>query len=150
MFNHVGQCTTDLDRATRFYVDLLGFEIERDLEVPDEAAGPLLGVDPPLNLRARYLRKGDFVLELMSFERLVRRDTPRVMNEPGLTHLSISVDDLDASVAQVPALGGEVVVVLPNAVMIRDPDGQLLELLTMEYRDMVERMKARATRDPGE
>jgi len=141
MFNHVGQCTTDLERTTRFYVELLGFEVERDLEVPDEHTAPLLGVDPPLNLRARYLRKGDFVLELMAFERLVRRDTPRVMNEPGLTHLSISVDDLDATTARVPDFGGEVIVVLPNAVMVRDPDGQRLELLTMEYRAMVDLLR---------
>jgi lactoylglutathione lyase len=144
MFNHVGQCTSDLERATRFYVDLLGFEVERELEVPDEHAAPLLSVDPPLNLRARYVVKGDFTLELMSFENLVSRDAPRVMNEPGLTHLSICVDDLDATTAKVPAFGGEVVVVLPNAVMVRDPDGQLLELLTMDYRNMVERMRARA------
>jgi len=141
MLNHVGQCTADLDRTTRFYVELLGFEVERDLEVPDEHTAPLLGVDPPLNLRARYLRKGDFVLELMAFERLVRRDTPRVMNEPGLTHLSISVDDLDATTARVPDFGGEVIVVLPNAVMVRDPDGQRLELLTMEYRAMVDLLR---------
>jgi len=144
MFNHVGQCTTDLERATRFYVDLLGFEVERELEVPDEHAAPLLGVDPPLNLRARYLTKGEFTLEVMSFENVVPRDEPRVMNEPGLTHLSLCVDDLDATVAQVPAYGGEVVVVLPNAVMVRDPDGQLLELLPMDYRDMVERMREHA------
>ena len=144
MFNHVGQCTTDLDRATRFYVDLLGFEVERDLEVPDEHAAPLLGLEPPLNLRARYLRKGEFTLELMSFDNLVSRDTPRVMNEPGLTHLSVCVDDLDSTVAQVPSYGGTVVVVLPNAVMVRDPDGQLLELLTMDYRDLVERMRRHA------
>jgi len=144
MFNHVGQCTSDLERATRFYVELLGFEIDRDLEVPDEASAPLLGVDPPVNLRARYLRKGELVLELMSFELLKWRDTPRVMNEPGLTHLSISVDDLGATVARVPAFGGEVVVELSNAVMVRDPDGQLLELLTMEYPEWVERQRRRA------
>src|SRR4051812_29433738 len=52
VINHVGQCTTDLDLATRFYCELLGFEIERDLTVPDEAVGPLLGVEPPVGLRA--------------------------------------------------------------------------------------------------
>ncbi len=56
------------------------------------------------------------------------------MNETGLTHLSVSVDDLDAAAARVPSLGGEVLIQLPNAVMIRDPDGQRVEILTVEYR----------------
>ena len=136
MFNHVGQCTSDLERATRFYVELLGFEIDRDLEVPDEASAPLLGVDPPVNLRARYLRKGELILELMSFELLKWRDTPRVMNEPGLTHLSLSVEDLDGTLARVPEFGGEVLAAtnIGAGVFIRDPEGQLIELLPMEYR----------------
>ena len=140
VFNHVGQCTTDLDRATRFYVELLGFEVERELVVPDAASGPLLGVDPPVGLEAVYLRCGGFTLELMVFD---RPDNPgwteRVMNEPGLTHLSISVDDFDAVVGQVETLGGQVVSRLPNAVMARDPDGQLIEILPMAYRDHLDR-----------
>src|SRR5262245_61127757 len=55
-FNHVGQCTTDLARAVRFYVELFGFEVERELEVPDEGSVPLLAMEPPLGLRAVYLR----------------------------------------------------------------------------------------------
>jgi catechol 2,3-dioxygenase-like lactoylglutathione lyase family enzyme len=139
VINHVGQCTSDVERATRFYVDLLGFEVERDLVVPEEGSGPLLGLEPPVGLRARYLRKGEFVLELLTFNRLEPRDAPRVMNEVGITHISISVDDLDATVAQVPDYGGEVLVHWPNAAMVRDPDGQRLEILTMAYREQLPR-----------
>jgi catechol 2,3-dioxygenase-like lactoylglutathione lyase family enzyme len=145
VFNHVGQCTNDLERATRFYVELLGFEVERELTIPDDRSGPLLGLEPPIGLTARYLRKGELVLELMAFAQLEHRP-PRVINEPGLTHISVSVDDLDDAVAQVEALGGDVLVQLPNAVMIRDPDGQRIELLTMDYREWVERLRA-ASRD---
>lgn len=133
--NHVGQCTADLEVAQRFYVELLGFEVERELVLPDEVAGPFLGVAAPVGLRAVYLRLGSFVLELMEFDRPgnpPRAD--RVFNEAGLTHLSISVDDLAAVVSQVVDFGGEVVTDLPMAAMVRDPDGQLLELLPMTYR----------------
>ena len=63
-------------------------------------------------------------------------NSPRVMNEIGLTHLSVSVEDIDATAALAELHGGSV---LPEthvgaAVMIRDPDGQLLELLPMGYR----------------
>lgn len=133
--NHVGHCVTDLDRSRRFYVEALGFEVERELTVPDEAAAPLLGVEAP-GVTACYLRLGDFVLELLVFDRDGNPPrAQRVFNEPGLTHLSICVDDVEATVAEVVAHGGEVVTVLPMASVVRDPDGQLVELLPMAYRD---------------
>jgi catechol 2,3-dioxygenase-like lactoylglutathione lyase family enzyme len=59
------------------------------------------------------------------------------MNEPGLTHLSISVDDVRATAARVVEYGGRIVEEsdLGAALFVRDPDGQLLELLPVAYRD---------------
>lgn len=138
VFNHVGQCTPDLARARRFYVELLGFEVDRELVVPDAGSGPLLGIDPPVNLTALYLSREEFVLELMAFDRAGNPPrAARVMNEPGLTHISLSVDDLAGTADRVVEYGGEVVFRSPRVVMIRDPDGQLLELLPMSYRDSI-------------
>ena len=52
--------------------------------------------------------------------------------------MSISVDDIPALLARVPDYGGQVLADTDlggMAVMIRDPDGQLIELLPMAYRD---------------
>ena len=59
------------------------------------------------------------------------------MNELGLTHLSVSVDDIAATAAKAVECGGGVLeqTNVGLAVMIRDPDGQLIELLPMAYRD---------------
>ena len=60
------------------------------------------------------------------------------MNEPGLTHISVCVDDVDAACAKAVELGGthEADRGFPGMVaMVRDPDGQLIELLPMSYRD---------------
>jgi predicted enzyme related to lactoylglutathione lyase len=59
------------------------------------------------------------------------------MNEPGLTHLSIAVDDIHATADKVAAHGGQVVdgTDIGVALFIRDPDGQLLELLPSSYRE---------------
>jgi lactoylglutathione lyase len=129
--NHVGLCVTDLERSRRFYEEGLGFTFQRDLRPPDELTGKLLGVDRP-GLTAVYLTMGAFVLELLHFER--DGNPPfreRVLNEPGLTHLSLTVDDLPATLDQVRATGGSVVESsdVGAAVLVRDPDGQLLELL---------------------
>jgi lactoylglutathione lyase len=60
----------------------------------------------------------------------------RTMNEPGLTHLSISVDDVLAAAEKAVEYGGEIIEEsdLGLALFIRDPDGQLLELLPEAYR----------------
>ena len=56
----------------------------------------------------------------------------RVVNQLGLTHVSLSVDDLEAALAAVEANGGEVLADtnIGVAIFIKDPDGQLVELLT--------------------
>jgi lactoylglutathione lyase len=136
VFNHVGLCVRELERSRRFYQDVLGFEPDREMTLPDAATADFLAVARPVNLTAVYLTRGAVVLELLHFDRPENPEPTgeRVFNEPGLTHLSFSVDDLDASVAAVKAAGGEVVTEMPGrAAVVRDPDGQLLELLPMGY-----------------
>ena len=62
------------------------------------------------------------------------------MNEPGLTHISLSVEDVDGVLGRVEAFGGEVLADtnIGGGVFIKDPDGQLVELLPMEYRRRLE------------
>ena len=130
--NHVGHCVTDLERSVRFYVDALGFEVQRRLSPPDDPTSKLLRVQPPVALTAVYLTLGAFVLELLHFDR--EGNAPareRDFTEPGLTHLSLTVDDIPATCSRVAEMGGEVLddTNLGLAVIVRDPDGQLIELL---------------------
>ena len=137
--NHTGLCVTDLDRSRRFYEAVLGFTHQRDLPVPDVAASRLLQVPEPVGCTAVYLELDGFVLELLHFDRdgnAPQRE--RVFTEPGLTHLSFSVDDIAATCALVEQHGGEVLHDTDmggHAINVRDPDGQILELLPMSYRD---------------
>jgi catechol 2,3-dioxygenase-like lactoylglutathione lyase family enzyme len=138
LVNHVGLCVTDLERSRRFYEAVLGFTHQRDLPVPDAPASQLLQVPAPVGMTAAYLERDGFVLELLHFDR-ARNDPPRrrSFTEPGLTHLSFSVDDIPATCALVVDHGGEVLRDTDmggRAIMVRDPDGQLLELLPMGYR----------------
>jgi catechol 2,3-dioxygenase-like lactoylglutathione lyase family enzyme len=138
VYNHTGLVVSDLARSKHFYREVLGFRPWYDDTTPDEAGAKLLGLEPPLELRLSYLVLGGCVLELISFGApgaLVawRR---RTMNEPGLTHLSVSVDDIEATAARAVELGGQVIEgssLSGLAMFIRDPDGQLLELLSMRY-----------------
>jgi catechol 2,3-dioxygenase-like lactoylglutathione lyase family enzyme len=141
-FNHVGQCVTDLARSKRFYCELLGFVFEREIKPPDDLSAKLMGLTPPLGMTAAYLVRDGLVLELLHFDApdQTREFEPRAMNHPGLTHISLSVDDVDGVLAKIADYGGEV---LPDSnigsgVFVRDPDGQLVELLPMEYRRRLE------------
>ena len=137
VLNHVGHCVTDLDRSRRFYEELFGFEVVRDLKVPDRPSDRLLQVEAPLGMTALYLRKDRFILELLHFDRKGNpSERKRPMNEPGLTHLSFSVDDVHDSAKRAAALGGTVLeeTDVGAALFVRDPDGQLIELLPMAYR----------------
>jgi catechol 2,3-dioxygenase-like lactoylglutathione lyase family enzyme len=137
-FNHIGQCVSDLARSKRFYCELLGFAIERELTPPDETAAQLMSLTPPLDLTASYLVRDGLVLELLHYGAAGQTKpwAERTLNEPGLTHLSLSVDDIDAVLARIADYGGSVVEAsnIGHGVFVRDPDGQLVELLPMEYR----------------
>lgn len=139
-FGHVGHCVTDLERSRRFYVELFGFEPLNQIELPDTPSDRLLRVSAPVGLRAAYLRKDGFTLELMEFRRSGNPPAAeRVVNEPGLTHLSFSVDDVDAVASRVEELGGEVLADthIGTAVFLRDPDGQLIELFPNSSRQWI-------------
>ena len=131
MVNHIGLCVHDIDRSRRFYEDLLGFEYEREIAPPDDPTGKLLRLESPVGLRAVYLRKDGLVLELLAYDERRRPQRERPMDEPGLTHISIGAEDYRRLLDRVEALGGTVVTDtdIGVAVFIRDPDGQLIELL---------------------
>jgi catechol 2,3-dioxygenase-like lactoylglutathione lyase family enzyme len=140
VLNHLGHCVRDLERSRRFYEDLLGFEFWRELRPSDESSAKLLALDAPLDSTIVYLRRDGFVLELIHFGAPGHRREPqrRTMDEPGLTHLSFSCD-VAGVCARVAEYGGEVLTDtdVGVAVFIRDPDGQLIELLPLSYADHV-------------
>lgn len=138
-YNHTGLVVTDLERSKRFYQEVFGFALWYEIEPPDEMTATLISLTPPLDTTASYLTLDGFVLELMHYAApgATAPFRTRTMNEPGLTHLSLSVDDVRATAARVVELGGQVIEesAVGGALFVRDPDGQLLELLPLSYRD---------------
>lgn len=133
VFNHVGLCVADRERSRRFYEGLLGFQFWWELDVPDDGTDQLLQLEKPLGVHATYLMRDGFVLELLDYSgRSVHAGAVRVMDQVGLTHISFSVSDLGGVLEKVEEFGGAVVdgTASKQSAMIRDPDGQLLELLS--------------------
>jgi len=140
--SHHGLCVSELERALAFYRDGLGFEQVSRLAFADAGTQRLLGL-PGARLEAVYLRRDGTTLELLHFPQpgthLARG--PRPMNRVGLTHLSFLVDDLDAVLDKLRALGGHALDETrlggsgagPKAIFVTDPDGTRLELVEGDF-----------------
>lgn len=138
MLNHTGHVVTDLAGAKRFYQEVFGFKLWYEIQPDDDATAKLCCLKPPLGVTASYLTLGEFVLELLHYSApgATAPTRARTMNEPGLTHLSMSVDDVRVTAERVSEFGGQIVEEsdVGAALFVRDPDGQLIELLSVAYR----------------
>ena len=135
---HFGICVRDLERSVRFYRDGLGFEQVGRLEVSGEPIATLVEI-PELEMHAQYLDRDGVRIELIHYpaQGTVGGAERRPMNQPGLTHFAVRVDDLDGAIARLEPLGAHV---FPHTriydpsfdahiVYITDPDGTRLELI---------------------
>ena len=143
-FSHLGICVSDLERSLAFYRDALGFAFESELAVDGEPSETLLRL-APVRLRAVYLVRDGLRIELLHYAApgAVGDGAPRAMNALGLTHLSLRVDEIEASVAKLAAHGARVLndtridnaKLRAKAVFVTDPDGTLIELVETKPRD---------------
>jgi catechol 2,3-dioxygenase-like lactoylglutathione lyase family enzyme len=140
-FSHFGICVSDLERSLRFYCEALGFVSAESHTVGDEF-GRLMELDG-VALRSQFVRRDSIAIELLQFSSPdpIGEPVRRPMNQLGLTHLSLRVDDVDAVAATVESLGGTVVTGtrttfdLPghtlDFVYCTDPDGVRIELMRL-------------------
>jgi catechol 2,3-dioxygenase-like lactoylglutathione lyase family enzyme len=138
-FSHLGICVGDLEKSLQFYCGALGFAAAESHAVGDEF-GRLMELEGVV-LRSQFVRRDGVAIELLRFEAPGQVGDPvrRPMNQLGLTHLSVRVDDIDAVVDAVERLGGAVVAgtrttfALSGAaldfVYCTDPDGVRIELM---------------------
>ena len=139
---HIGHAVSDMERSVRFYTELIGFEMDRELNFQPEQITDLLVLGEPRSMRVIYLLLGSFTLELMQMSPEGRPGAPsRGFEETGITHFSFVVDDPADVFARVEDYGGSKWSDIGIACMIRDPDGQLIELLPPTYPASVEEQR---------
>lgn len=102
--HHVGITVTDLDRAVEFYRDVFDLDVLDRFSVSGDAFAT--GVDVP-NATGTFahLDGGDTRIELVEYEPEGTDNTgaSASINQPGVKHLGLSVDDLDSFYETLPA-----------------------------------------------
>ena len=139
---HIGICTADIERASRFYTGALGFEALMDIT---EIGAPydVLIEQPGATLRVQQLRCGNVTIELLGFaETAVSGSAERgPMNRRGFTHMTLMVDDIETVVERIREFGGivhdQTRIDSPFGPLLfcTDPDGVRIELMQDKQAD---------------
>ena len=138
--DHTSYTVSSLERALRFYVDLLGFGVIWQREISHQYFRDIVGF-PDCVVKAAHLRVPNSTHKLELFEYVTPRGTAADVrtNNPGSSHISLYVDDVRAAYSELEAKGVQFrspPVAIDSgankgayAVYALDPDGITVELL---------------------
>lgn len=134
-FSHI---VADMDRALKFYRDVLGLEVTQDQPFSPNPAIMKLGNTPGAQSRFIALRVpgSDMGVELIQYKDIDRRPLSRRFVDPGATNLALRVRDLAPILAKVPGSGARFLtpggkpaaIGAGQYVFLQDPDGFVVEL----------------------
>ena len=114
VLDHVGIAVKDLDAALAFYRDALGLEIEAPEEVASQRVrAHFVPVDDPAGRDAGSPGARLELLEATAPDSPIARYVET--RGPGLHHITLRVDDLDAALAQLKARGARLIDETPRA-----------------------------------
>jgi glyoxylase I family protein len=138
-FSHIGICVSDIDRSTRFYVDVLGFRLLYAVDFSGNEVAATMEQEG--TFRSAMLLRGDLRVELLQWVDVATTGSGirKPMTELGFTHLSFRVDDVHELSDAVRAAGGHVVestltslgdgAGATRLLYVTDPDGTRIELM---------------------
>lgn len=145
VLDHVGIAVDDLEEALGFYRDALGLEIGAGEELPDQA------------VRARFVPVGQPSLELLEATTAASPIARFVARRgPGIHHITLRVEDIDAALARLRAHGARLIDESPRVgagghriafVHPSSAHGVLVEIMEARRADLV---TGEAGGDPGE
>jgi methylmalonyl-CoA/ethylmalonyl-CoA epimerase len=125
-FHHAGISVPSLDDATRWWSDMLGFEVDQNIDIPAIPA------------RIAMLKRGGLRIELFEVpgaEPLpaARSDMHADLHTHGHKHVAFAVEDVDAIVEEMRARGADIVMTKRAPwgafLFIRDNVGNLIEFV---------------------
>ncbi len=134
--HHAAISTGDLDRALKFYRDLLGFEVAIEFEWPKgtEFADSITGLKDSA-ARTAMLKAGNMMIEIFEYSSPTPKEgnPGRPVCDHGITHICVDVVDIDGEYERLKAAGMAFHcppqdLGIAKATYGRDPDGNVVEL----------------------
>lgn len=131
--HHVGVTVAELEPAVEFYRDVLGLEVLDRFTVSGEAFSAAVGVEGATG-NFVHLDADGARIELIEYEPEDEERTAPSVNQPGATHVGLSVSDLDGFYESLPE--GVETLSEPRTtstgariLFVRDPEENLVELI---------------------
>ena len=133
----MGIVVNDLDKTRDFWINTLGFKPHVEVLEESPFIDELLAIKDPALTTVKLIDSKGFILELLKFENYdVENSWSGDLKTTGLTHIALTVDNLDELTEKMSNLGYKAlseVKISPNkkvkVVFVRGPEGIMLELV---------------------
>ena len=151
--HHVAVRVADLERSTRFYLDVFGGRGALDAAMPSEMTEHPFGTPPGTVSRGRGIFFDEGVVEIFAFE--PSAPTSAVdQAAANQMHFCLYVEEVRATAARVAAAGGSVLFDPMEwgectFVYVADPDGNVIELLDVDHASWVRGARGDVPDVPG-
>ena len=133
----MGIVVNDLDKTRDFWINTLDFKLHVEALEESPFIDELLAIKDPALTTVKLIDSKGFILELLKFENYdVENSWSGDLKTTGLTHIALTVDNLDELTEKMSNLGYKAiseVKISPNkkvkVVFVRGPEGIMLELV---------------------
>jgi len=131
--DHVGVVVPDLDAASAFFVEALGFRPVRSATLggPEDRLAETFGAPGEATIRVAFFETEGGMVELLEWTAPEAATDVRAPQDAGTAHLALSVADVEATAAQLAAVPGVVVFERHRRgfIYVRTPWGLILQLV---------------------
>lgn len=131
--HHVGLTVTDLEETLAFYRDVLDLSVADRFSVGGEAFADAVGIEAA-SADFAHLEADGVRIELVEYDPEARGSPAAGLNQPGASHVGLSVDDIETFYENlpddVPTISEPRTSETGTTILfLRDPEGNLIEIL---------------------
>jgi catechol 2,3-dioxygenase-like lactoylglutathione lyase family enzyme len=127
----------DLEKTRDFWINTLGFKLHVEAKEESPYIDELLAINDPALTTVKLIDSKGFIIELLKFDNYqIEHSWSGDLKTTGLTHIALTVDDLDEIIAILRKLDYQTlseIKISPNkkvkVVFVRGPEGIMLELV---------------------
>ncbi len=138
MIDHVSATVKNLDKSCKFYTELFGLKVIRSWERKEHGL-----ISKSLGTENRGLIE---LIESSESRKANKKknatDFVPIVSQPGVTHLSFPVKDMEGTLTKLKKLGGNVLdgprkgITVESFAFVEDPDGIVIEIVQLHPRDV--------------